>query len=152
MSKFCSKCSLAVFFKLLTLFLCFLYLSISDCLLIFFAILRIRSRFLISLLSSLLNHGLSLLRIVTILVGMHSLATLRNFSVKYVVAMVDPTKSTKSQIKKKKSHESVNTLPKTLIKDERNSLKVLIYTLQDFFFKKITKTADKLFLFWQIRV
>jgi hypothetical protein len=31
-SKFCSKCSLAVFFKLLTLFLCFLYLSISDCL------------------------------------------------------------------------------------------------------------------------
>jgi hypothetical protein len=48
----------------------------------FFAILRIRSRFLISLLSSLLNHGLSLLRIVTILVGMHSLATLRNVSVK----------------------------------------------------------------------
>jgi hypothetical protein len=28
--------------------------------------------------SSLLNHGLSLLRIVTILAGMHSLATLRN--------------------------------------------------------------------------
>ena len=68
------------------------------------------------------------------MVGMHSLATLRNVSVKYVVAMVDPTKSTKSPIKKKASHESVNTLPKTLIKDERNSLKVLIYTLQDFFF------------------
>jgi hypothetical protein len=40
--------------------------------------------------------------------------------VKYVVAMVDPTKSTKSPIKKKASHESVNTLPKTLIKDERS--------------------------------
>ena len=71
-----------VFFKLLTLFLCFLYLSISDCLLYFFAVLRIRSRILISLLSSLLNHGRSLLRTVTILVGMHSLATLRNVSVK----------------------------------------------------------------------
>jgi hypothetical protein len=43
---------------------------------------RIRSRFLISLLSSLLNHGRSLLRIVTIVVGMHSLATLRNVPVK----------------------------------------------------------------------
>jgi hypothetical protein len=39
------------------------YLSISDCLLYFFTVLRIRSRFLISLLSSLLNHGRSLLRI-----------------------------------------------------------------------------------------
>jgi hypothetical protein len=71
-----------VFFKLLTLFLCFLYLSISDCLLYFFAVLRIRSRILISLLSSLLNHGRSLLCTVTILVGMHSLATLENVSVK----------------------------------------------------------------------
>jgi hypothetical protein len=49
---------------------------------IFFAVLRIRSRFLISLLSSLLNHGRSLLRTVTISIGMHSLATLRNVSVK----------------------------------------------------------------------
>ena len=49
---------------------------------IFFAVLRIRSRFLISLLNSLLNHGRSLLRTVTILVGMHSLAILRNVSVK----------------------------------------------------------------------
>jgi hypothetical protein len=37
----------------------------ADCLLYFFTVLRIRSRFLISLLSSLLNHGRSLLRIVT---------------------------------------------------------------------------------------
>jgi hypothetical protein len=72
LSKLCSKCSLAIFFKLLTLIFCFLSLSISDCLLYFFAVLRIRSRFLISLLSSLLNYGLSLLRTVTILVGMHS--------------------------------------------------------------------------------
>ena len=69
-------------FKLLILFPCFLYLSISDCLLYLFAVLRIRSRFLISLPSSLLNHGRSILRTVTILVGMHSLATLGNVSVK----------------------------------------------------------------------
>jgi CRISPR/Cas system CMR subunit Cmr6 (Cas7 group RAMP superfamily) len=46
-----------------------------DTLINVFAILRIRSRFLISLLSSLLNHGLALLRLVTILVGMHSYTT-----------------------------------------------------------------------------
>jgi hypothetical protein len=34
--------------------------------------------------------------------------------------MVDPTKRTKSPITKRTSHESVNTIPKTLIKDDRD--------------------------------
>jgi hypothetical protein len=47
------------------------------------AVLRIRSRFLISLLSSLLNHGRSLLCTVTILVGIHSLVTRQSDIDKY---------------------------------------------------------------------
>jgi hypothetical protein len=57
-----------LFFKLLTLFLCFLYLLISEFLWFFNITLRSRSLTRISFRISLVNHGLSLYLTVTVLV------------------------------------------------------------------------------------
>lgn len=80
-SKLLSNLCLAIFFILLTLFLCLLYFKISDCLLDLKAFFRYRSLVCTSFLSSLLNHGLSFFRMVTCLVGIHSRAMFKKVTV-----------------------------------------------------------------------
>ena len=79
-----SKFSFAIFFKLLTLFLCFLYLQISEFLWFFNITLRSLSLIHISFRISLVNHGLSFYLTVIALVGIHSLANSRNVLVNWL--------------------------------------------------------------------
>ena len=77
--KLISNFSFAIFFKLLTLFLSFLYLEISKFLWFFNITLRSRSLIRISFRIWLVHHGLSLYLTVTVLVGIHKyLANSRN--------------------------------------------------------------------------
>ena len=76
-SKLFSKFSFAILFMLFTLFLCFLYSLISLSLLNFKTFFLNQFLMRISFRISLLNHGLSLFRIVTIFDGIHSFAIFR---------------------------------------------------------------------------
>ena len=80
-SRFFSIFSFAFLFRLITLFLCCFYLKMLDSVFDFKTIFRNLSLHLISVLSLLVNHGLSLFLTVTNLDGIHPLAIWTKVSV-----------------------------------------------------------------------
>ena len=123
LSKLISKFSFAIFFKLFTLFLCFLYLQISEFLWYFNITLRSRSLIRISFRISLVNHGLSLYLTITVLVGIHSLANSRNVLVNWLHMSSTSSNWQRRVIQSTISSFSINFCLSTLSYNQTSRLK-----------------------------